>query len=69
MAYPISTSNTIAGITPALFLTWLVKSLLLRYGGLKAHRTALPLFLGLITGSAVVALVRELVFCIVGKQI
>ena len=43
VAYPISTSNTIAGIAPALFLTWLVKLLLLRYGGLRAHRTALPL--------------------------
>jgi hypothetical protein len=69
VAYPISTSNTIAGIAPALFLTWLIKSLLLRYGGLRAHRTALPLFLGFIVGDATVALVRELVFTIVGQRV
>ena len=69
VAYPISTSNTIAGITPALFVTWLAKSLLLRYGGLRAHRTALPLFLGLLAGDATVALLRELVFTIIGQRV
>jgi hypothetical protein len=69
VAYPISTSNTIAGIAPALFLTWLIKSLLLRYGGLRAHRTALPLFLGLIAGDATVALLREIVFTITGHRV
>ncbi len=69
VAYPISTSNTIAGIAPALFLTWLIKSLLLRYGGLRAHRTALPLFLGLLAGDATVALLREIVFSVVGKRV
>lgn len=69
VAYPISTSNTIAGITPALFLTWLVKSLLLRYGGLRAHRTALPIFLGLLVGDATVALLRELIFTITGQRV
>lgn len=69
VAYPISTSNTIAGITPALFVTWLAKSLLLRYGGLRAHRTALPLFLGLLAGEATLALLRELAFTILGHRV
>jgi hypothetical protein len=68
VAYPISTSNTIASITPALFVTWLAKLLLLRYGGLRAHRTALPLFLGLLVGDATVALLRELAFTFIGKR-
>jgi hypothetical protein len=33
-----------------IFVTWLVKALLLRYGGLRAYRTALPFFLGLLLG-------------------
>src|SRR5207245_2235800 len=33
-----------------IFVTWLVKSLLLRYGGLPAYRRALPLFFGLVLG-------------------
>ena len=53
VAFPIAMSNTIANIAPALFAAWLTKGLLLRYGGLKAHRNALPFFLGLIAGDAV----------------
>ncbi len=53
VAYPIAMSNTIAAMGPVLFLAWLIKGLLLRYGGLRAHRTALPFFLGLIAGDAV----------------
>jgi hypothetical protein len=59
-------SNTIAGITPALFATWLTKGLLLKYGGLRAHRTALPLFLGLLVGDATVSLLREIIFALLG---
>lgn len=69
VAYPISTSNTIAGIAPALFLTWLIKLLLLRYGGLRAHRTALPLFLGLLAGDATAGLLREIVSSIIGRPV
>jgi hypothetical protein len=69
VAFPIAMSNTVAGIAPALFLTWLVKSLLLRYGGLRAHRTALPFFLGLLAGDATVALLRELVFAALGRRV
>jgi hypothetical protein len=61
-------SNTIASVTPALFLAWLIKLLLLRYGGLRAHRTALPVFLGLLVGDATVTLLRQLLFAALGKQ-
>jgi hypothetical protein len=66
LAYPIAMSNTIASITPALFITWAVKSLLLKYGGLRAHRTALPLFLGFLVGEATVSTARALVFEVLG---
>lgn len=52
VAFPIAMSNTIANIAPALFAAWLTKGLLLRYGGLQAHRKALPFFLGMIAGDA-----------------
>jgi hypothetical protein len=38
-----------------------VKLFLLRYGGLRAHRTALPLFLGLIVGDALTSMVWQIV--------
>jgi hypothetical protein len=66
VAYPIAMNNRIANILPALFAAWLVKALLLRYGGLRAHRTALPVFLGLIAGDAVKALLAALLFLFVG---
>lgn len=44
-----------------IFVTWLVKSLLLRYGGLKSYRRALPLFLGLILGEFGAGFLRTLV--------
>jgi hypothetical protein len=33
-----------------LFISWLLKVLILRYGGLRAHRRAAPFFMGLILG-------------------
>ena len=36
-----------------VFLAWIIKSAILKYGGLKLYRTLLPLFLGLILGQFV----------------
>ncbi len=44
-----------------IFLTWLVKSLLLRYGGLEAYRKAWPFFIGLILGEFSAAFLRTVV--------
>lgn len=52
VAFPIALSATIQSMTVVIFGTWLFKSLLLRYGGLRAHRAALPFFLGLLAGNA-----------------
>ena len=38
-----------------LFITWLIKSLILRYGGMKLYRQAMPFFLGLIVGEFTLA--------------
>jgi hypothetical protein len=69
VASPISTSKAIAYIIPALLFTWLVRPLLLRYGGLRAHRTALPIFLGLLAGDATVRFLMEVGFSIADKRI
>jgi hypothetical protein len=34
----------------SIFLSWAIKSALLRYGGLRLYRRNIPLFLGLILG-------------------
>lgn len=35
----------------SLFLTWLAKSLILRWGGISAYRRGTPFFLGLLLGA------------------
>jgi hypothetical protein len=42
-------------------LTWLLKGVLLRYGGLRAYRRALPFFLGLILGEFSAGFLRTVV--------
>ena len=68
IAFPLALSYPIDGMTPAIIASLTVKSLLLRYGGLRAHRKALPFFLGLIAGSATTALVQILLLRSMGMQ-
>ncbi|MCX8053233.1 MAG: hypothetical protein N3B12_05445 [Armatimonadetes bacterium] len=37
-----------------LFIAWVIKLVILRYGGLKLYRRALPFFLGVILGECIV---------------
>jgi len=66
VAYPIAIASTIQSMTPAILMTWLFKALLLRYGGLRAHRRALPFFLGLLAGAAAVAALQRFSFMLLG---
>ncbi len=43
-----------------IFVTWLVKTVLLRYGGLRAYQSARPFFIGLIFGEFTAAFIRTL---------
>jgi len=69
VAFPLGFDMTVDNMLPALVLTWLVKAVLLRYGGLRAHRKALPFFLGLIVGSAVTAVFRVALSGAMGFQV
>jgi hypothetical protein len=66
VAFPLAFAWPIDTMLPAVIVTWLVKVLLLRYGGLRAHRRALPFFFGLIVGSAVAQLVQSMLFRMLG---
>jgi hypothetical protein len=50
IAFPLALSYSIDYMLPAILVTWIVKLVLMRYGGLRAYRTALPFFIGLIVG-------------------
>jgi hypothetical protein len=41
------------GMWNVIFVTWLIKALVVRYGGLRLYRASMPFFLGLALGDAV----------------
>ena len=54
----VMTSATWGGLADywfSVFLGWLIKVIIIKYFGLKAHRKAIPFFLGLILGDYVVS--------------
>jgi hypothetical protein len=51
----------------SIFLGWLFKYIILRYGGLRGYRTARPLFLGLIFGEYSIGGVWLVVGLITGR--
>ncbi len=51
IGFPISSTFTIAYYAWfAIFMAWVLKSIILRYGGISAYRLLTPFFLGLILG-------------------
>lgn len=58
--YMVSGSFGLFRLWLPIFVSWLAKSLILRYGGLTAYRRFLPFFLGLILGEFSVGFFRTL---------
>ena len=50
LGYAMAPSYTMWVIWFPCFVTWLTKTLILRYGGMQAYRKAMPLFIGLVIG-------------------
>ncbi len=50
LGYAMAPSYTMWVIWFPCFVTWLAKSVILRYGGMKAYLKAMPLFIGLVLG-------------------
>ena len=48
----VALTNTVSIDWFGMFLAWLIKLLILRYGGIVLYRRMLPLFIGLILGRA-----------------
>jgi len=49
----VALTNTVSIDWFGMFLAWLIKLLILRYGGIVLYRRMLPLFIGLILGTSV----------------
>ena len=54
-AYPLASSNfTMGWLWSSIFTSWLLKWIILKQGGFKAYRRAIPFFFGLILGDYLV---------------
>jgi len=68
IGFPLAFTWRTDAMLPGLVISWTVKTLLLRYGGLRAHRRALPLFLGIIVGSGVTLVITQIIRNLLGVE-
>jgi hypothetical protein len=61
VALPIACAWVTDGYLPAIFVAWLIKAVIMHYGGLRLHRQGLKFFIGVIIGSSVVVFLRSLI--------
>lgn len=67
-AVPLTFSYCMEELMVPLFVLWLLKLFLLRYGGLRAYRAALPFFLALIVGDCLSRIVFGSLLRVFGLQ-
>jgi len=68
IGYAFASSYAMEYIWNIVLITWLIKTLVVRYGGLKLYRKSLPLFFGLILGDAVMQLTWGLLMTVLGMK-
>jgi hypothetical protein len=69
IGYLFATSYALEwGMWNVIMVTWLVKALIVRYGGLNLYRRAVPFFLGLALGDAVTHLVWGIGLSLAGAK-
>ena len=54
VGYAVSGSWSLSLLWLPLLIAWIIKVVLLRYGGLRAYRQSLPFFLGIILGECII---------------
>lgn len=68
VGYAVSSSWSLNQLWMALLVAWIIKLLVLRYGGLKLYRQVLPFFLGIIIGECVVGSLWTIIGIVFGVQ-
>ena len=68
-AYVLNTSFANDFFWCDMFVAWAMKSLLLRYGGMRMYRQAMPFFLGLILGDFVTGAAWSLIGTVLHLQL
>jgi hypothetical protein len=60
VALPIACAWVTDEYLPAIFTAWVVKAVIMRYGGLRLHRQGLTFFVGVIVGAATATFLRTI---------
>jgi len=68
VGYALSGTFTLDWLWCPLFVVWLCKTLVLRYGGVRLYRRGIPLAVGLILGDYAMAILWTLVGLVTGEQ-
>lgn len=68
VGYALAGSLAADAFLVPFFIAWLAKSLILRYGGLRAYRVALNVVFGLIMGEAAISSLRPLAAFLLGVR-
>jgi hypothetical protein len=68
LGYALSATNSMEYMWCPFLIAWGIKSLLVKYGGIRAYRAALPFFLGLILGDYVVPMLWGVFGMLTGSQ-
>jgi len=68
VGYALSCTFTLEWLWCPLFVVWLCKSLVLRYGGIRLYRRGIPFAVGLILGDYLVAILWALLGLALGRE-
>jgi hypothetical protein len=69
VGFATSSTWSMENLWVCMFLGWLIKTLILRYGGAKMYRPAVPFFIGLVIGDFVAGSFWSLYGVIWGKPV
>lgn len=68
VGYAISSSWSMNMLWVSMFIAWLIKLILLKYGGLKLYRTAVPFFLGIVIGECLMGSIWTIIGILLNVQ-
>jgi hypothetical protein len=68
VGYAISGSWAINPMIGSIFVGWLLKWIILKYGGIRWHRTVIPFFLGMVFGEFIIGTLWSFIGIILDRQ-
>jgi hypothetical protein len=69
VGYAMANTSTMNAIWLPFFIAWLVKTMILRYGGIRLYRKSLPFFYGMIVGDFLAGGITTLLGCLTGINV